>query len=398
MKSMHLLPLTHRNTGEKITRTCQIQRFNGGELVDERELWFEFDSIAEIPKDEDCESYLLSMVMDAMAEGRDVIVHGSVSRELLSNLVEYQSAWNSWLPETYARVELAADELVEEQNPVPGAVCAFSGGVDASFSVWRNSQNKNSHRSQHINLCSMVHGFDIALGDQASFGNAFSRAADALKALGIPIAPIATNYREISTTSWAYSHGAAVVGALSNFKGLAGTCLVGSTRPYDSLVVPCGSSPVIDHLLSSIDFKVIHDGASHSRTQKVAEIIEWKDGCDNLRVCWVGDRQGGNCGTCEKCLRTKLNFLANNLSVPACLPGQNITRRDVRKAKLTSEPVRVEWRQILKTAGRNDVRADWVKGLSKKMRRRAIQDFFLPEGSKRKRVAIRTRARLKGLV
>ncbi len=59
----------------------------------------EFDSSIEPPSADDCDSYLLAVIMDAMKENRNIIVKGTVSAQLLSNLVEYQTAWNKWLPD-----------------------------------------------------------------------------------------------------------------------------------------------------------------------------------------------------------------------------------------------------------------------------------------------------------
>ncbi len=142
------------------------------------------------PDDNDCDSYLLDTIMDAMSEGRDVVVRGSVSLGLLSNLIEYQSAWNKWLPETYSNIDIKVDSIRKEKLPASGAICAFSGGVDATFSVWRHSQRKCHYRSQKIKLCSIVHGFDIPLANETAFENACTRVKKTLDDIHIDIVPI----------------------------------------------------------------------------------------------------------------------------------------------------------------------------------------------------------------
>jgi len=308
------------------------------------------------------------MVMDAMNENRDIVVHGKVSRELLSNLVEYQAVWNKWLPEIYNRVNIKVEEIIENPSKVSGALCAFSGGVDATFTVFRNSLNKNSYRSQKINLCSIIHGFDIPLVDNKAFNNVLNQASKTLKVLGIPILPIRTNYRHISNIdNWSYAHLWATVGTLINYKGLAGVCLIGSTEPYNSLVIPWGSTPISDHLLSSASFKVMHDGASHSRNEKVKELAEWNVGLENLRVCIFGEHKDRNCGQCEKCIRTMLNFLVNKLEIPSSFPKKIITKDDLLKIKLSNNAIRAEWRQINEFAKKNNVEAEWVNELHNKL-------------------------------
>jgi len=73
---------------------------------------------------------------------------------------------------------------------------------------------------------------------------------------------------------------------------------------------PCGSHPLIDPYYSSAHFKVVLDGLEQTRLEKTALIANWKTGLDNLRVC-QNDHEGvSNCGTCEKCIRTKLALVA----------------------------------------------------------------------------------------
>jgi hypothetical protein len=66
--------------------------------------------------------------------------------------------------------------------------------------------------------------------------------------------------------------------------------------------------------------EVRHDGAGRSRTEKVAYLATWEQGMPLLRVCWEGRVPDGNCGRCEKCVRTRLNFHIAGVESPACLP------------------------------------------------------------------------------
>ncbi|NES42742.1 hypothetical protein [Moorena sp. SIO2C4] len=385
MKYIEIEPLNRETTDSDCVRRCRIKRIDGDVQVDQTELWFQFDKSIVPPEDNDCDSYLLAVIMDAMKEERDVIVKGEVSKQLLSNLVEYQVAWYKWLPDLYSYINISAESIRDNSTPVSGAICAFSGGVDATFSVWRHSQAKFSHRSQDIKLCSIVHGFDIPLREETSFNNASKRAQETLKDIQLKLVPIKTNYREITTVNWEHAFSCVLVAVLSNFKKVAGTCIVGSSEPYDSLVIPWGSSPITDHLLSSGDFHVIHDGASHNRTEKVKEICDWKVGIENLRVCWQGDLKDRNCGKCEKCVRTKLNFLATGNPIPICFPDSNILD-DIKEITLPNEAVRGEWRQIYEYANKNEVKDSWVGQLRRTLNKKSLIDKILPKGSPQREI------------
>ncbi len=383
MRELHLFPRLD-DVPLGVRRSCQLVSFDQGAEVDRRELWFELPRSERMSVETDCDAHLRAVLMDAMQEKRDIIVHGSVSRSLLGNLDEFQAAWHKWLPDLYHTVDIRPDHVREDALGPAGAICAFSGGVDATFSVLRHSRMQVGHRSQEIRHCVLVHGFDIPLVEHDQFRIALANANRLLLALGIETIPIRTNYRLVIKSNWEHAFASAVVAALDNLKHLAGNCLLGSSEPYDSLVVPWGSSPITDHLLSSVTFRVLHDGASHSRTEKVAAIAEWPEGRDNLRVCWEGEEQSKNCGRCEKCLRTMLNFLATGNDIPACFPHPEKMNAHMRRVLLRNEAVLAEWRQILEYADAHHVRGQWRRSAAWVVRRSAIYNALLPQGSRRK--------------
>lgn len=395
MKTIKLIPLARRLEKGHCVRQCQIHRSDNGKLVHKTDLWFEIDNFIDPPDDYDCDSYILATLMDAMKEGRDIVVEGSVSEILLSNLVEYQSAWNKWLPDTYRIVDIHVDSVRRRVTPtVTGAVCAFSGGVDATFSVWRHSQKKCSYRNQEIKLCAMVHGFDIPLKSPAAFDRARKQAKEVLDTQSVRMTTIRTNCKEILQTNWEHAFSCALISALSNLKMHAGTGIIGSSEPYNSLVIPWGSSPITDHLLSSSEFNVMHDGASHTRTEKIREIAVWTIAVKNLRVCWEGDLKDKNCGHCEKCIRTALNFRLCGIEHPQCFP-KPVPDQWVRRITLTNSGQISEFRMILKEAEHSNQRnSTWVRALRKNLDQTchgSLREHAF--GVLRQRLAIRTRLR-----
>lgn len=377
-----ITPLPHRLEGESIVRSCRVRRVDakssGQESDDERELWFRFDARFEAPAYDDCDSYLLAVLFDAMHEERKIIVEGSVSRGLLANLVELQAVWHKWRWRWYQEVPIEVAhprEAANENMRAAGAVCAFSGGVDATFSVWRHTQKLNSWRSQAINLCVLVQGFDIPLDAHDEYANAFHVARETLRDVNVELTSIATNLRAISNCGWNELFGIALAATLSNLKRVAGTGLIGSSMAYDFLRLPYGSSPVGDHLMSSDEFRIMHDGASHWRPQKVREIANWPVGVRNLRVCWQGEYSDRNCGECEKCVRTMCNFLANGLPIPECFPQRHV---DAAKLKaLGIRKVRRDWTQNLKMAKLNGIDADWTRAGKRLLYGRSLVEMLL---------------------
>jgi hypothetical protein len=141
-----------------------------------------------------------------------------------------------------------------------------------------------------------------------------------LATLDVPLGCIRTDWRRIGRF-WENEFGAGLAACLSLYAGVATVGLFGSDEDYGHVVVPWGSNPVTNPLLSAGDFQVVTDGGGYTRTEKVALIARYGDVSSRLRVCWEGPQTGANCGKCEKCLRTRLNFLAVGKNPPAGLGG-----------------------------------------------------------------------------
>jgi hypothetical protein len=69
---------------------------------------------------------------------------------------------------------------------------------------------------------------------------------------------------------------------------------------------------------------VVHDGGRFSRLEKVRDLVNWPTALGALRVCPAQLEDGGNCGKCEKCLRTRLELLAAGVEETSAL-GPSLT-------------------------------------------------------------------------
>ncbi len=109
------------------------------------------------------------------------------------------------------------------------------------------------------------------------------------------------------------------------------TVIVPSTHARADLF-PWGSHPDLDPLWSSDDVRVEHHGIDTTRSQKISAIAESAVAMRHLRVCWKNTNETYNCGTCEKCIRTKIGLRAAAAEC-ATLPG-DIHNDAVRGLKL----------------------------------------------------------------
>ncbi len=355
--------------GDRLRRGFVVERVSAGRVESAETLWFEWPAAAPgVGTAEDVEPALVAVVLLAMAERRDIACEGWLSRALLVNLAEYMTAWSCWCPELYRPVEISGQ--IVETAPLPagrqGAVSAYSGGLDASFTVWSHQARQRGAQSTDIRLAAMVQGFDIPLTEDAAFARATGTAQRVLAPLGVELVPIRTNFREIVPLNWEHVFANGLAGVLHLFKTAVVKGLIPSGTPYNRLSLPWGSNPITDPLLSGHQFAIVHDGAAFCRTDKAGLLAGWREGCDVLRVCWTGELYDGNCGHCEKCLRTALNFRVHGSPVPASLPSA-VTAAQVAALDLTTGARRREWLSLLAAAEAHGVAEEWVAVARRKL-------------------------------
>ncbi|MFO0752909.1 MAG: hypothetical protein U0411_06245 [Thermodesulfovibrionales bacterium] len=309
--------------------------------------------------------YVLVMLFTAMRIPTDLHMHGEVSPSLLRNLDEFQAAWACWRPERYVKVEITAD--AEREHPCAGgpgsAVTLFSGGVDSSFTAYRYRNGLCGRQNLDLEAGLMIHGFDIPLESAGAFHRAAERAEGMVKSLGIEFISMATNLRDLGEPWWDM-HGAAPASCLSLLQRGFAAGIIPSTEPYNGLVLPWGSNPVTDWMLSGDSFRIIHDGASFSRVEKVGVIAEWKEALQHLRVCMIGkeDEEDRNCNVCEKCIRTILNFRVLGLALPGCFEHDASDSQIAGLRGLDALKI-AELQRVLTYAKRRSLTASWVRAL-----------------------------------
>ena len=269
---------------------------------------------------------LFSTLMIAMRRGGTVLaIDGAISAAAMRNAQAFQEAWASMLPAQFGIVEIVPTEVVQGPRPRGcAAVVAFSGGLDSTFTLVRHAKGLLGHGSYPVTHALMVHGLDVRLPRHRTFRDLRERVAPLLEELGVEPLVARSNVRnpladapKVQVQPYAYSQAAQIAGILHLLpedRFAAG--LIGSTEPYRALVMPWGSNPATDHLLSNDRFSVVHDGAAFNRSEKAAFLAAHPTALRSLRVCMAQSR--GNCGVCEKCVRTRLNLMVVGVDQPPC--------------------------------------------------------------------------------
>lgn len=260
--------------------------------------------------------FLLAILHAALVEGAPLRVRGApISPTLLVNLDELQHAFHAWwdLP----RIDIHADEERETPTaPDAPAIVAFSGGIDAAFTVHRHL-TPGSLRRRRLAAAVLVHGFDVRPDDADGFRRVAARARALLDGTGLELLAVRTDLRHPGDV-WNRSHGLALAAALTLLSHGSAAGLIGGSSSYRSLLLPWGSNPITDPFMGSRSFSIVHDGTHASRLEKVRCLAEWPEALRHLRSCWKSPQPDRNCGRCPKCVLSQALFRCVDLE-PPCL-------------------------------------------------------------------------------
>ncbi|SFC19003.1 hypothetical protein [Pragia fontium] len=312
---------------------------------------------------ERADTFLIATLFYAMREGLDIYIDGTISDTLIRNIERFQAAWLCWRPDRYRKVSISAKKIEEGVFNVKGdAIQTFSGGLDSTFTTFQHMGGKSQ---QTLTSAVMVHGFDIPLDSGDVYDAIFRRSIPILAEVHVTLFPLKTNFRELwhkDLKHWEDAFATGMVASMMFFSKNHSYGLIASSEPYNSLLLPWGSNPITDPLLSSDLFHVEHDAAEYTRGEKVAMVKDWQNGIDNLRVCWQGNDIRHNCCRCEKCIRTILNFKSIGAGVPKSFP-LDITYNHILALRGLSEAHLNPMRQIVNEAKKHHITDDWLSAV-----------------------------------
>ncbi|MEQ1803149.1 MAG: hypothetical protein ABL989_14570 [Gammaproteobacteria bacterium] len=272
-------------------------------------------------------------------EGRELRVPAPApDSAFLGNVVGATTRMGSWWGHEPLRLVLP-DAGPGDPAPrrLPGTTALFfSGGIDSSYSLVRNPD---------VGLLVYIVGFDVRLHNREVW-QAILRAHRELAAeRGLRFIALATNLRDhpvLGQMRWGRYHGVLLAAASHLLRDQASRWLVSSSFQEDNLM-PWGSHPDLDWRWSGGGVEIVHFGANLWPDQKLASMAGIATVHRRLRVCYADPRAEGNCGRCEKCVRTRLMYWLD-------LPGDRCERMPEVPplAEAVDGVTRVELRLILR--------------------------------------------------
>lgn len=280
----------------------------------------EYDvDLSEVPMSIAVIPFLTNVLPIAWVFNANVYVE-SVDADFFKSQAELMQAYQKYYPSIKLGGGLIPGKIVENkiEEPQSPPIILFSGGVDASFTLWTHRPLKP--------IVATVRGSDIFFipSDNAAWDIIKEKNNKIANDIGAQYQSIVSNFRiwldyrpldEISKSAkgfgWWHSHqhGPALVGLCAPLAWKLKSKSVSISSSFsskDPSKVLCGSNPYFDESIRFFGVNVRHFDFTVQRQEKVAflcEEVKSRNIDIPLRVCWQ-TRTGLNCCKCEKCLRT----------------------------------------------------------------------------------------------
>lgn len=298
-------------------------------------LWYEARRGAAAPSIEMAGAALAAAALPtAVWLNEDIEIEGFCDAEFLSRATDLARG-KARLHRLPQRITLSATPSTADPRPERVVGCSFSGGIDSMFSVLNHL--KPGCRDP-VAAVVTVFGIDLKWSDPESHERELEKLLPFSSQLGVKHLTVRTNFREIfdPLADWSlFTHGACVVSVGFALSGNLHTYLVPCSASIDRLY-PWGSHALLDNAFISSELITRNDAWEWHRNEKVAEVANCSLALKHLRVC-NKMLPVGNCGVCEKCVRTMaLLMLCGKLDEATCF-ARRIVPADLARFRIKKD-------------------------------------------------------------
>ncbi|MEM7444980.1 MAG: hypothetical protein AAF414_16790 [Pseudomonadota bacterium] len=322
--------VTKRHGAGRLDHALTLEAQQDGSRLWTKTITFGVDAPFDVPDLTTLDPFLIASLFPAMGLGGTLRIHGPVSRQLLRNVIDYQSAWSLAAPEHCRLFELEAAEIADVSDQGGGrTIVALSGGVDSLLALFRNASGDAGPTGHDIRATMMIHGMATGREDNADPTPLIDDLRSLSANFDLPMAIVDTNITEVVGMHY-ISHATWLASCLGLFSEIFDVGLIGSSVPfYDPGWEVYGSHPLLDPFLSSGKMAFRDDEGLYGRVDKVGLLSNYPAALEKLRVCLHPFRAGRNCCRCEKCIRTMLSFIASGNEIPESAFPQGLRPQDI---------------------------------------------------------------------
>ncbi|MBI9043696.1 MAG: hypothetical protein JEZ06_04375 [Anaerolineaceae bacterium] len=257
------------------------------------------------------DAFLAASLLGAMHFGEDIEVQGSTSPQLAYNLEEYQYLARFNFPKLLKPVSVKYEQLSTINRKANFVGTSFSGGVDSLFTLKSHLPDFQNNPDYQITHAVFIRGFDILPHESGYYDSLFYQYEKQLINLGIKLIEVETNIVSLTHQRLNFSnfYGPQIVSAALILSGLFQRYFIPSSGDYELLrTASSTANPLMDRLLTNGATQIIHHGSTHTRSEKIEAIADWKTAQKLLWVCLEANSKEAtwNCSRCEKCMRTMI--------------------------------------------------------------------------------------------
>jgi hypothetical protein len=270
----------------------------------------------------DASPFAAALLLPSMKQGEDLIIRGSISRQLyqgMQAIMEEVLSWDIGL----RPIKIQADDLAPDPPRPPASASFFSGGVDSFYTYLKHQEDYAE--ADRISSFILVNGFDISRNNTRLWDLTLENTRSIAAADGVGLTVVRSNIQGLiePILLWDYAHGGCLAAVGLFVRGGFHQIYVPSTHSAAEQI-PWGSNLALDGHWSTESTAFVHDGTEATRLEKVTwQIARSPLALGHLRVCFENEPGAYNCGRCDKCLRTMMNlYVAGVLEQSGTFPRQ----------------------------------------------------------------------------
>jgi len=302
------------------------------------ELWFDWREDYYCPDTVHIDPFVLVCLPLAMSLGEPLKVEGSVSQDLLVNLLEVMAVYKTFFPKTCDVIDVRAQGVARPLIDTTRVGSFFSGGVDSLYNIAEMRRLNKVYGSRSVTDLWLVQGMDIALDQDALWEETKARIFDQVRPEdGLRFVDVRTNARQVHDryVDWRDLGFSCILGGIAKcFAPIVSSALIGSYARYADLIPHC-SSPMVDPLWSWDKQRIRHFSCRVDRQEKIDTVVsETPHLLEGLRVCYKNTKGTYNCGVCEKCMRTQAQLLIGGYQSLVNTFDQPLTAERLERLKL----------------------------------------------------------------
>jgi len=307
-----------------------------------------FESLARsLETPEDLDGFLAVVLPALLRADGAVHVAGTVTREIVRNLIDASEGWKDWNADRYRALRISADRIIDPPAPTlsPRAAFAWSGSLRSTHTLVRHY----ARNVPGVQVARIVH----VIGLQ---GDARTVSADAIVAevnkhaerLGATVECVVTNAREVGLVEAEMGVLPVIAAALHLTAADLKLAFHARRWPFSAQLRYPRPEPAFPDVFCGSRMLIRADGGATTPTQMVREIREHAPFLlAAISGCSERPRFTRPCGACSGCIITSLAFAAAGTSHHALSPP---TAFDV---------ARLQWSDPIVAAEATEISSDW---------------------------------------